>query len=132
MGLVPSLHSISALGEPPGDVLGDTLGAWLAAVGDALGVSLGDKVCGLLGDALGDTLGDALGEADGAPVGGQPPNDDQTYGHAVLAPSESSIRRLLQSLKSWPPPNAKIAFMYVTLLTSKSSGWSKAVACSIA
>ena len=41
--------------------------------------------------------------------------------HAVLAESESSISRLLQSLSEVAPEN--ILAMDVTLLTSKASGW---------
>ena len=55
-------------------------------VGEVDGDALGDGVSpGCVGDALGDVLG---GHA----------SDDQSYGHAVLAESESSISRLLQSL----------------------------------
>ena len=46
----------------------------------------------------------------------------QSYGHAVLAESESWICRLLQSLRELPKNKFS---MLVTLLTSKARGWSK-------
>ena len=45
------------------------------------------------------------------------------YGHAVLAESESSIARLLQSLSAVTP--TKMPDMWLTLLTSKARGWLK-------
>ncbi len=74
-------------------------------------VALGD----VLGDALGDRVGDALGEA--------VQRADQPYGNAVLAENESSIARLLQSLREIVPSNIKdMVIILVTLLVSKASG----------
>ena len=87
---------------------GTTLAAFLAANPGALG----DK----LGDALGDALGVQRVDQSIPPVACDP--------HAVLAESESSISRLLQSLSDVVLAN--IWYMLVTLLTSNARGWSKA------
>ncbi len=73
----------------------------------------------MLGEALGDALG-AVGDAVGDTLGGQV-KADQSYGHAVLAESEFSICRLLQSPSEVVPPN--ISDMLFTPFVSNASGW---------
>ena len=68
-----------------------------------------------------------MGGGSGGDTGGVQ-RSDQSYGHAVLAESESSICRLLQSLSEVVPLN--MADTLVTLLTSKFKGWLNAAACS--
>ena len=102
----------SDVGAPVGERVspvrvGDTLGA--AVVGAALGAALGD-------------VGDALGEAVGAHV-----KADQSYGHAVLAESESCIARLLQSLSASVPSNMRLIVM-TRLMSPKARGWLYALA----
>ena len=94
-------------------------------VGDALGDALGEA----LGDALGEFVGDVVGAGGGrgGDAGGLQ-RADQTYdaaAHAGLAESESSIARLLQSLRSAVPENIEAIPPLVTLPTSKASGWLK-------
>ena len=99
-----------------GGFIGASLGDEVGAVGAAVGVALvGDAVVGasVIGDAVGVPVG-THSVAHGYP------------GHAVLTESESVICRLLQSDSDVVPSNARS--MFVTLPTSKYSGWSKAAA----
>ena len=121
------------VGDSVGDVVGDALGAAVGGTdGEPLGVTDGDVLGDALGVAVGALVGEALGDALGAAVGDTvgTHSSDQSYGHAVLAESESSIARLLQLLSAGVVSNMPMllgstsaAPMVVTLAVSKASGW---------